>query len=436
MKNNAYILDKTKTALIILLIVSAVYLLTKAVFFEPGSMLDSVRNLFAAPVGELADTETAELSLPHALPAYIAVSTGDSLHYAEKYDNQEKEKLYSMFSASLGEALGSSGKPVQVSENDWRNALSENGVFLDYIYPQSLSGIAEWLGTDISPTLSSATSRRLCLSASALKMSLYYIDSETGNFYRCDTALSSSSTASKFTEYTMGSAYFAFENAELTDFDPYFLISGKSIALASVSGANPIRDDASNESFINSFGLNSRVSYEYSENDGSVVFVDGGKILRIFKNGSLSFSASDDGVSIPFSGPQLTLNDCIAKTNAIVQSTLGLLCGQAQVVLSKISGSSPDSCAISYSYIINGIPVELGSGAYAAEFQINKGRIVSSGMVFRQYTPSEQLLLPLPEKQAIAAAAAEKGGEPVLVYMDNSTALDAEWIIFNHKQEK
>ena len=86
MKNNAYILDKTKTALIILLIVSAVYLLTKAVFFEPGSMLDSVRNLFAAPVGELADTETAELSLPHALPAYIAVSTGDSLHYAEKYD--------------------------------------------------------------------------------------------------------------------------------------------------------------------------------------------------------------------------------------------------------------------------------------------------------------------------------------------------------------
>lgn len=435
MKNKRKILESGKTLLIFALIISAVFLLSKAIFYEPGSVLSNIKELFVGNTEILPEGDEAAIGLPHASPAYILISTGKSFHHAEKYDKSEKEKLYSMFSASLGEALGSAGTPVKISETDWQMALSDSGIFFDYIYPQSLTGIASWLGTEIANPLTSVSSRRIYLSASAQKLILYYIDSSDGLFYRCETALNSAAITPKFSEYVMGTACFAFEKSELSSFDPYFIVSGKSISLSAVSAVNPLRGDEYNDEFLATFGLNSKVSYDYSENDGSVVFVDGSKTLRIYKNGSLSFSSTGEGIPVSVSGETINMNDCISKADKIVQSTLGRFCGEANIVLSALSGKAPASCTVSFSYSVDGVPVELNSGAYAASFEFTDGRITSVELVFRQYVLIDQDLLPLPEKQAIAVSSVQ-GGEPVLVYTDNSGGIDARWILLNEAQEK
>ncbi len=104
-------------------------------------------------------------------------------------------------------------------------------------------------------------------------------------------------------------------------------------------------------------------------------------------------------------------------------------------MLSALSGKAPASCTVSFSYFVDGVPVELNSGAYAASFEFTDGRITSVELVFRQYVLIDQDLLPLPEKQAIAVSSVQ-GGEPVLVYTDNSGGIDARWILLNEAQEK
>lgn len=425
------LIDKGKNVLICLLLVSAVFLMFKAVVFEPGSVFGRLSAIFGAETGSSTGTYVKNDSLANAAePMYILITTEDGSHYASKYDNTNKTKLFSQFSSELGEALGSSDEAVKITENEWHNSLKKTGVFFDYLYAQPLSAIATFLGTEVNADFSSYTSRRIFLGGSENdSLYLYFINEADNYFYRCATALSFSALSSAISELPIGNSHFAFEmGEEYEKLDPYFIFSEENSQIRAVSASNPLKDFQSGTALLEIFNMNSRTTSELPEDGKSKVYVDGSKSLRIDASGKVVFSVVGvSGLEIPIKRNELTIDDCISAAFSIVQSTVGVVSGEGSLDLADISGlSSPNSCILNFSYSVAGIPVSLPGSAYAVSVQISGGSIVRVEMQFRQYSYTGEYLYPMPEKM-VTAIAKQDGGEPILMYNDSISTVTCSW---------
>ena len=433
MKDREKLIDYSKSFIILFLIISAVFLMFKAVIYEPNSTLANLLGNYEST----AEKTTAvpinnNTSVIAAEPVFILVTVEDHSHFAVKYDSLNKDELFTQFSSALGEALGSSGEPKEISIEQWQNALRESGVFFDYLYPQPLSAIAGWLGMKISSSASSAEARRLYIGNKNGNIILYYINEENGTIYSCDTKASFSSLTFKINNYNMGSAKFAFEMGdEYKNLDPYFIFSGESTKLRSVGASNPLQNNFPLESLLSIFGINSRSASKYPETDGSIVYVEGDKSLRIDTTGKVLFSVmGKSGIAIPYNTDELTITDSISACSQIVESSLGLISGDGKLGLTSIKNSSsyPTFTTINYGYYIGGLPVTLPNDTFAASFQISGGAITRAEFYFRQYNYTGDSASALPEKQATAIVKVS-GGEPILTYEDSGNGVTSMWII-------
>ena len=433
MKDKAKLIDLAKNLVIVFLLLSAVFLLFKAVVRSPKNVLESIDDFFggSADVSAVSPLDNANAESA-ASPIFFLITAEDGSHYAVKYDSQIKSKIISQFSGYLGEALGSSIALRETSVEQWQTALSGSGVFFDYLYPQPLSAIASWLGTNITNDASNKKARRLFLGNDNGNLILYFISESDGTIYRCNTSSSFSSLAPKIAEYPLGTANFAFElGNEYANLDPYFIFSRESTSLQAVTVSSPVRDSSfDSAALLNYFGMNSHVASEYTEVDGSEVYVDGDKALRIEASGKVSFSATgNNGVLLSSNSGALTITDCISACYKITKNSIGLSSGDGAVGLVNVEGiSTPSSCTITFGYFADGIPFTLPGGRYAARFEISNGAIVKAELYFRKYTLSGGSAMALPEKQ-VTAIVKSKGGEPILTYEDKTDSVSCTWII-------
>lgn len=429
MKNKAALTNKIKNAAIVLLTISAGFLLFKAVLNEAGSASGSLFN--STPETAVSATSGIRSEYLVTEPACILVTGKNGLHYAAKYDNKTGEKLLNLFSSPLGEALGTAGEPEEVAESSWREALKSNSVFFDYIYPQPLSFISATLGTQVSGTPASELAERLLLANEGEGVYLYYISQSSGKIYRCQTAASAALLAEKIAEYPVGTASFAFEGGEQYDqIDPYFIFTGESSQLRAIAETNPLDDAFPVSELLSLFGINARTTKPYTDAGGAVIYVDSGKSLRIDTDGRVLFSVTgQDGAAAPENYGAKTRADCLRACAQIVSSSIAGLSGAAAVGLTGITDDSlPASGTLNFGYSVDGIPVTLSGGATAARFVIRGGVIVRAELCFRAYTFTGNTLVVLPEKQA-AAIAQEKGGLPLLTYEERAAGVTGTWII-------
>jgi len=427
MKDKAKFAGIVKDAVIVFLSLSAAFLFIRAVAFETSSAIGNVASVFGGSgSGGAAVSPSGEKSLLGSEPTFILVTAQDGSHYALKYDNQHKKEMFSRFSATLGEALGSSSAPVQITEEEFQQALRGNGVFFDYLYPQPLSSVAARLGTDISGNISDISARRLFLGGSGNKLILFFIDSSNGKFYYSETARSLSDLPTKILGYPFGNANFAFElGDDYKNIDPFYIFSGESESLPGLASLNPLQNGASVLDLFPLFGMNSNTSSKYSDDDGSLVYVDGDKTLRIESSGKVFFSTDGSGPAI--SGDSSS-GGGLSVCSGIVQNSIALTSGSGDIGLAGIKGSSSSATEISYDYFAGGIPVLLPDDSYAADFWISGGSIVRAELYYRKYSFSGDPVIVLPEKQA-AEIAKFSGGEPLLVYEDNGIGISGAWII-------
>ena len=242
--------------------------------------------------------------------------------------------------------------------------------------------------------------------------------------------MSFSSLESKIAECPTGNAKFAFESGdEYAKLDPYFIFSNESVALRGVTVSNPVNGTSfESAGLLKYFGM-SQVVLPYKEADGSIIYVDGAKSLRIGSSGKVQFQVTENGgQSITGGESGLTITDCISACNNIVMNSIGLSSGDGVTGLVNIEDAySPSSCTVSFGYFVGGIPVTLPSDSYAASFKFKGGSIVKAELYFRSYAISDGTVNTLREKQA-AVIAETTGGEPVLTYDDNTDSVSCTWI--------
>jgi len=410
-----------KLLLILLLIVSAVLLARESGYYDRffhrlpsagGAQSESAENKLSLSSSELAAA---------VIPRAVLVCSGDSVCTASAYGGEETETEFHRFSAILGEALGSAGEPTEISEQDFRTGLEGGCVYFDFFCETPLELLAAWLGSSMTGTAAAAETHAVCLGLSDLTVQLCYADG-AGHFYRCTTAAMSETLSARMAEFQGSNADFAYSDKSLHNIDTYTVILSVLPELPSV-GVASVRDAIDAAALMQTLGMNSFVASGYAEADGTKVYIDNEKTLRIGSDGTVTFRA-DTAEADPVIAEGLPA--AVSYAYAVCQRSIGAAAGDASVLFTGAERSPDEGYTVTFDYCIGTVPLQLPADN-AAKIVIRNGQLAEAQMTLRSYTYTEDTETVLPMLQAAAIADAEEA-TPTLVYVDSGDRVSCAWV--------
>lgn len=407
-------IELLKTALIILLTVSALVLAWQTELFS-----DIVRTIpFFGNVAKFVRGNSGQIEQggteikEAARPLVIVVTDETGARYGVKYDTEARNAVYDRTSSILGEALGSASAPAEITEDEWREALSGMGVYFEYAIPLRLSVLDGWLGARMPETVKDVLLRRVFVAFGEDKSRIYYQDIERGLFFGADTA----STAGKSQEldiYSSNNAVFAFETGALASKNaPYMLITHEN-NYPDVNVSSAGSTDELLQIILVASGHSEEAYTTYNDNQGFPVCVGTQFKINIDTSGKAYYRRTDE---LQAGDEEQTVNssEMIEKARVIVAETIGKACGDAEVFYESFEAGEGGACSVFFGYYIAGGRMFLNKDAYAATVSFMSGTVTEIELVFRDFSFTGETIRLLPEIQAMAAA----GGEFLLCYSD------------------
>lgn len=380
MKGKRRILEAFKSLLIVLLSLSAVYLLIQTPLIQDSGVL----SLFEADPAEQTQNSTVTLTTA-ARPSRMAVSV-EGQRFGVQYDQNQTDELFARFGPLLGEALVSSGEPVELPEAEWQNYLQGNGIFFDFVGEVPLSALSSWLQPEGACILTSAARRILLAGGKSDSVLLCYQDMEENKFYACRTGLSWSLHMESAVSAVSGNgAIFAFEQEKWAELlEPYTLITEESdwpIYAASF----PISPGGNHAALLEALDYTGR---NHASVSGGELYLDGNDRLHILSGGRVVYTAAQLG-KYPVASAQgtVTVAEAIESARRLAEGTVGAQCGAAQIYLMS-ARATEDGYVIRFGYRLNGSTVWLYHEGWAAEFVVRDGYIAEFTLYFRSYLPT------------------------------------------------
>ena len=447
-----------KNVLIVLLALSALYLLGRTQLYVDGAasgghLLSGLKSIFSeeAPVSPsqvLGDWSQG--TLPGPVRMVVLTPQGSA---GIQYDNTVLDSLFLEFTHSLADALPSAGTPQQVSEEAFRTALSAQrpGIYLDFLGRVPLTNLTAWLsgGRAGNVELPHSIRRMLLTLSEDGRVLLYFIDENTGNCYVSETA---SDLAQRLERFVAGvspnGAAFAFQSGEAyASLAPYTLLGGGVSPQPdrfSVTNPVPITDGGEDygdafEALVRSLSFQPQ-SMSYRSRDG-VTIQEGSEKLRFSDSGQVTYEAAErTDPRFPLQG--LSQNptewELVGSAWAFVErvfqtSSASPLCGDARLYIQGLE-ETEDGVAVLIGYQLDGAAVVVGELGCAARIEISDGAITGFQLQLRKYTYVQQGPQVLPELQATAALEAQEaqGSELLLYYYDDlrGDEVTADWGAF------
>lgn len=408
-----------KNLLIAALSLSAVYLFTLSPLYRNSPLYGWTGKFITAAPADQGERVSFSAAVR---PARMAV-TNSAGRCGAQYDAAAVDTLFEQTGTLLGEALGSAGAARPVSEDRWRQALGEEGIYFDFAAAVPLSALSGWLREGERNELLSGDARRLVLAPGEDgAVWLYYQDGwEESDFYGRATALQAQAHLSPVTAaFVPNGAKFAFEDTRLRACGSYTLVTNGPDRTAVYEAASPLAagGEALNAT-LSALSFSSALMASYDADEGTI-YRRGEDFLLLAPNGSLTYHGGD-GTLYPVAreGGAATLAEMIEATRKLAAAVLEPLCGEARVYLSAARQEGEET-RITYSYSLNGAAVWTGEDGWCAQFLLKDGAVTGFTLCPRSYTALAEETPLLPVVQAAAAMEAEDaaGGELMLLYRD------------------
>lgn len=426
MNNTAHrALELGKSILILLLTLSALLLAAKAFWYSDanqGGLLN--RLLPSVNTQEPLPSNTLGQGGVHR-PVRMAVVNGNG-RYGVQYDDATVDQLFQHLGGLLGEALSTAQSPSATTRHAWEEHLTRVGVYFDFPGVTPLSLLSAWLGGgEANPTLGGESSRILLAhNPDGTEVSLLYVDAQTGSYYACKTA---AQFGSLLDGYVPNGAAFAFQHPDrYADLAPDVMLLPDPPAPPIYLGSNAVdlSDTAVRDRLLNALGFLPQSQSIYPAADGWSVR-DGSDILRLTAAGAITYHTGEGDARYPVS-VNATQAELMETVGHLVEQFLVPLCGSARIYLSSFTQEEGVS-TLTYSYLLSGANVYLGNRGRCASVTVSGGRITDYDLQLRNYAPSAETAVLLPEFQASAAMEALDAGNRnlILYYYDSGNGLVA-----------
>lgn len=415
--NKRRVIEGLKSALILLLAVSAIYLLTMTPLVQDSGLVD----LFS---GALRDKNSgAEVETYAAAPPSRMAIVGLSGRYGVQYRQEEVDQLFFRFGSLLGDAMVSAGEPQEITENHWRQCLSRMSVYFDFDSNIPLSALGSWLQSEGQCGLPGSARRILLTEGEEDRVVLCYQSGEDGLFYFCDTGLSRSLHLEPMVENIEGnSAGFAYENEKLAPLlQPYTLLTEDSNEQI-YAGRTPLTEELGAD-------ILERLDFKDDNHvavSGGQAYLDGSARLEVSDEGMMTFSDGHERkYPVNSAGDEPTTAELIEAARTLADITIGRECGEAELYLVSIQPLEEEIYRIRFGYRINGSAVWLYEEGWAAQFVIQDGVVSEFTLHFRSYAATDEinLLLPVDRAAVILPGLVDERSELVIRYRDRGSYL-------------
>jgi len=428
-KNRRFI-EWLKSALIVLLVVSALFLGWRTElfndFFSVIPLFGNVAKLVKGSSGTGLSNPGGVTFKEAARPSAIVITNEQGERYGVRYDTDVRNAVYERTVSILGETLGSASEPGEISEMEWRTALSGSGVYFEYYRPVKLSILGGWLGVRLPEAVGDVPIRRICVVFGEDRSSMYYQDFDSGQFFVAITA----SSAGKMQEldiYSANGAVFAFETTTgVAENAPYVLIlPGNDYSDIHADSAGSI--EALLDITLDAMGRSNEISTQYYPTDGILGRVGAQYNIRVDAFDRVFFKNTDS--STPSETPPVFSEaEMIESSRLIVADTIGKIESDAEVFYETLEYGYGGTCSVYFGYYVAGGCVHLYEDGYAARVIFTNGIVSDIELRFRSYTQTGEYSKLPPERLALAAA----GGEFVLCYYDTGgERLQPSWVRYN-----
>lgn len=414
-----------KDAMILLLALSALYLLSMTPLVQDSGVLELLRPPEPAGNGISGIAHTTA-----AAPVRIAVNT-PSGRYGLQYDQAGLDEAFTRLNPLLGEALASAWEMKAVSENQWREYLSRPGIYFDFSGQVPLDALGDWL-RGAGDCLLDGSAQRLLLAADGTDEVLLCWQDETGDrFYAASTALTQRlHLEPAMEEFAANGAYFAFEDSGMAQWlKPYTLVTEGQQAAKRYAVTNPLSSDEGTEALLAALSFSGRDHVAVS---GGEAYLDGVDRLEIADGGTVVYRAAR-GEKYPVNEAKGAggETEAIEAAWTLAERAIGSTCGEARLCLSDVElvGGNWRVC---FSYRLDAAAVSVQNTGWAAEFWIQNGFVVKFTLQARCYTATgeEALLLPIDRAAALLPELTREKVELVIRYRDAGDGLvEPEWRI-------
>lgn len=423
MKNKRRWKERCKSLLILLLSVSAVYLLMLTPLVQDSGVLE----LFSSGK-ESGSVSTAVTLTAAARPSRMAVNTG-FVRYGVQYDQSAVDELFAYLSPLLGEALVSSAQPQRITEGRWRNYLQGVCIYFDFSGEVPLSALGGWLSQKGVCDLEHSARRIVLAKGEKDKVLLCYQGAENNLFFSCETGLTGSlHLLPAVSGVTENGAQFAFEGEDWAEtLHPYTLLTDVGDR-QSYTVTTPLSAGEERTRLLEALDYTGR---NHASVSGGELYLDGNDRLHILNGGSVTFDAAQGGkYPVATARGGATVAEAIECARELAESTIGTMCGEAELYLVSAE-TLEDGYRIRFGYRLNGSTVWLYDEGWAAEFIVTGNYLTQFTLYFRCYTATEgaSLMLPMEKAAVILPGLTEEPMELVIQYRDRGENVVAPvWI--------
>lgn len=413
MKRSIRIWEGVKTALIVLLLCSALLLASSLIseLASGQSLLQRAGSALGWFSAEPAYVPTTERYASAADPLAISM-TGGNGRGSTVGEPERTAALYDSLGRGLGEALATAGMPVALPEADWLALLRGESVSVRYPGEIPLDSLARWLGAEPSGALSGVSASLVTLCIDGAQVSLLL---RSESLWLCmSTALNPEALRQTLESCRPDGSLFAMEDETLSQLDPLSLLTVSAV-LPEATGENALTDGDRINAAATLLGLNPYRDTALSDANGTVSISGATGRMRVTAAGILRYTAAETRAAA-------------RSTTALIEDARALLAqlnpgGDAALQLSSCT-EEDGTVVLCFDYVLSGYRVRLPDGS-AATLRYEGGTLADLTWTARRYTLTGVSQTLWPARVAAAVVAPGTLLEPL--YEDNGGTLTCGW---------
>lgn len=423
---------KTKTALLVCLIASSLFLSVHVWFGEElwpegyNSFVVMLKNSTAVKTlfeKNIYSMPKENLSTPQKL--VLTNCSERSVYYNSDENFKPVTDAIKPFVAETLKSRESIKNKLIVDETEWYNVLRNDelldtrSIYVDYYIASApalfarMIGIKEtWLSSDVS-----AVKEFIIAPGKDNEMLFYVRDFSNGTVYKYFVSYDKKDAIYKIIdEYTRGegggSFPFSFELnlygssagigsgvVQKVFLNPMITLSTGNERHAVLNAGNPVTGEKIPERLLPTFGFRQSARRHYTSADGVEYYVENYSVLKIYSNGLIEYTADDERLAPSLSDEPLSLYEVLNKAIEFSENVWSDCVDDPfnAIVTSNLLESADSSGAYSFTldYYFNGIPVKVELSGdnfadmnHAVEISVKNGKIIKYRQLIRKYSES------------------------------------------------
>ncbi len=429
--------NKVQNCLIAALLISILLLTYRIWSYTMGTEgLELLRRAFGVEEEEAVhytgyEERSTALRVLTPLSCAVRASRGSELYGTT--DRETASACLERIGPQLAEALETAGMPEEAKEKEWRAALSDTMFFLSFGGRVPLPALAQLLGAQ-APQALEQEARYLVLRVEgerdSARVVLYYMDGER-TVHRCRTGADAAYLVSLAAEWTPNGYRFAHEEKPVDTPEALLLMPAEALPALELSNALSTAAEADfdriMEGVLESLGFNAYRPSVYSESDGTKVYVEEERTLRVATNGRLTYedpAAAENEGERPNSAEQTAR---IAEAAQLASGILSSYLGDAGLFLLDTGYNARTGMyTVRFGVECGGVRI-LTERGYAASLSFRGTALCAAELEMRTYRRTGENIAVIPTTQALAASVRMEGFG--LYYRVEAGTVKAGWYV-------